>query len=204
MAPRGGSQSPSHCPARSPGPWADLLGARGLEFENPPQTRSPSRASRPRLEIANAEGCRAWRGPACAVWGRPSAVPPEASQVWRSRERLCESLVSASVPCLLGRPFQVSLFKEQKQRVSGVHNVHAETPVHRERPSVCAASAEFHLVSAAGCRWVSCVCVEGSCGGGGTECTEGRAHVWRGACVCPARWTLPDIRAAIRVASGAN
>lgn len=54
--------------------------------------------------------------------------------------------------------FQVSLFEKQKQRVGGVHNVHAEAPVHRGRASVRAAPAELHLVSAVGCRRVSFVC----------------------------------------------
>lgn len=71
------------------------------------------------------------------------------------------ALCSSSVAHLLGCCFQVSLFKKQKQRVGGVHDVHTEAPVHRERPSVRTASAQLHLVSAVGCRRVSLPCVFG-------------------------------------------
>lgn len=41
---------------------------------------------------------------------------------------------------------QVPVSKEQNERVGGVHHVHTEAPVHRERPSICAAASQLSLV----------------------------------------------------------
>lgn len=98
--------------------------------------------------------------PAQARLVTPGAGTPAAGPGWGSLGGARGNPPAASPGCGC---LQVSLLEEQEQRVGGVHDVHAEAPVHRERPPVRAAPAQLHLVSAVGSRRV-----------------RGGARLWRG------------------------
>lgn len=147
------------------------LGASPCRPDIPPAGEGPD--GRAQRRPPERRGCHPSPGP-CRD-GLGEAVP--GPHTWR--HPLCTVHVNAyrnpvflpQDPHSLGCSyFQVSLFEKQKQRVGGVHDVHAEAPVHRGRASVRAAPAELHLVSAVGCRRVSFVCALWVC-------------VYRGVCV---------------------